>query len=75
MNINEANDAWILHREDISTLKEGHCNVYVLLEASSGYCFGMETSKDLPTKVKISELLQSAHKKANKWPKQILISQ
>lgn len=30
LNISKPNDAWVLHREEINTTKEGTCNVYVL---------------------------------------------
>jgi len=74
LNIYKHNDAWILHREEITTIKDGVCNVYVLLEAHDNYCFGNTTSSDLPTKTSITNLLKKAKKKSGGWPKQILIS-
>jgi len=74
LNISKPNDAWILHREEITTLKEGNCNVYVVLDAHTGFCFGMETSVDLPSATKITGILKDAFNKSAAWPKKMLIS-
>jgi len=66
-------EAWILNREEFETLQDGLCNVYVILDAISGYCFGMETSKNLPSSSQISALIKSSCAKANAVPKSILI--
>lgn len=68
------NDAWILHREEIETIQDGSCNVYVLLDAFSSFIFGQEVSIDLPRSSKISSLLKNAYSKAGLWPSQVLIS-
>lgn len=73
-NFTKPNDAWILHREEVETIQDGNCNVYVLLDAYSGFCFGQEICVDLPGSSKIISLLKSAYVKAGTWPKQILIS-
>lgn len=68
------NDAWIFHREEIETIQDGSCNVYVLIDAFSSFIFGQEISIDLPSSSKITKLLKKAHAKAGLWPNQILIS-
>lgn len=67
------NEAWIIHREEIETLQEGSCNVYVLLDAYSGFCFGQEISFDAPDPIKIKGLLQTARVRGGSWPHKILI--
>lgn len=73
LKITEKNQAWILHREEIETIQEGSCNIYVLLDAYTGYCFGQELCVDLPSATKIVSLLQLAKSQAKTWPLQILI--
>ena len=73
LNIDKPNDAWILHREDIDTIQDGSCNIFVLLDAVSGFCFGQEISIDLLEPSLISNILEGAHKQTGHWPKQILI--
>jgi hypothetical protein len=68
------NDAWIMHREDIETIKEGSCNVYFLLDAVSGFCFTQKAVVDLLSSSEILEFLNIAYKRMNGWPKEILIS-
>jgi tetratricopeptide (TPR) repeat protein len=68
------NDAWIMHREDIETIKEGSCNVYFLLDAVSGFCFTQKAVVDLLSSSEILEFLNIAYKRVNGWPKEILIS-
>ena len=67
------NDAWVLHREEVDTTQDGSCNVYVLLDAYSGFLFGQEMSIDLPTSAKIESLLKVAKSKAGQWSKKLLI--
>lgn len=67
------NEAWILHREDFDTAKDGHCNGYVLLDAFTGHCFGVRMSKDLPTLEELNDLLLEAKNTAKVLPKKILI--
>lgn len=74
LTITEKNQAWILHREEIETIQEGSCNIYVLLDAYTGYCFGQELCVDLPSATKIVSLLQLARSEAGTLPLQILIS-
>ena len=74
LNINNPNDAWILHREESSTIQDGSCNIYVLIDGYSACYFGHEISVDLPTSLKILNLFKKARKQANQWPKQVLIS-
>lgn len=73
LKITEKNQAWILHREEIETIQEGSCNIYVLLDAYTGYCFGQELCIDLPSATKIVSLLQVAKVQAGTWPLQIFI--
>lgn len=73
LDITNTNDAWILHREEIDTLQEGTCNVYVLLDAYSGFCFAQEISIELPAVTKIISILKTAQSKVGSWPKKILI--
>lgn len=73
LKISEKNQAWILHREEIETIQEGSCNIYVLLDAYTGYCFGQEVCVDLPSATKVVSLLQLAKSQAGTWPLQILI--
>jgi len=74
LNIDKPNDAWILHREEIDTIQDGNCNVYVLLDAVSEFCFGQETAIDLPEPSLISNILQEAYKQVGHGPKQVLIA-
>ncbi|MEI7973483.1 MAG: tetratricopeptide repeat protein [Bdellovibrio sp.] len=71
-NYTKPNDAWILHREEIETIQDGSCNIYVLLDAYSSFVFGQEISVDLPSVLKITKLLKDAHAKSRSWPTQIL---
>jgi tetratricopeptide (TPR) repeat protein len=73
LSITKPNDAWILHREEIDTVRDGSCNVYALLDACSAFCFGQEISVDMPSSSKILDLLKKAHSKAGRWPDRILI--
>lgn len=73
LDIVRPNDAWILHREDVDTVKDGNCNVYALLDAYSGFCFGMVTAIEMPSNAQLVDLLQEARTKAKTWPKQALI--
>ncbi|HLB58824.1 MAG TPA: tetratricopeptide repeat protein [Bdellovibrionota bacterium] len=68
------NEAWILHREDIETIQDGHCDMYVLLDAYTAYCFGHEVTQALPSHTSMKNLLSLAQKKSNGWPKEIIIS-
>lgn len=74
LNITKPNDAWIFHRDEIHTTKDGVCNVYVLLDAFSGYCFKIEVFQDLPPTSSIIHFLEHAKSKAGCLPKKILIS-
>ncbi len=75
LNIIKPNDAWVLHREEIYTITDGYCNIYVLLDAYSNFCFGHILSVDLPSTADIIELLKNAQSKINgRWPGQILIA-
>ncbi len=75
LNITKPSDAWIIHREEIYTISDGCCNMYVLLDAYSSFCFGHALSVDLPSKSELSGILKNANDKINgKWPKQILIA-
>jgi len=68
-----ADNAWIIHREEIDIALDGRCNVYALLDAVSGYCFGMECTTEQPTTERMAELLEEAYKVRNRWPQQVLI--
>ena len=67
------NQAWILHRDEVTTTINGVCNIYALLDAYSGYCFAHVISIDLPYSKQIINLLKSAHSEISAWPTQILI--
>lgn len=74
MNISQAknpNDLWIIHREEIETLQDGICDVYVILDAITGQCFGTETSKDLPSSSKILSLIKNSCSQAGTIPRSI----
>lgn len=73
LNFTAPNAAWILHREEITTTQDGSCNVYVLLDACSGFCYGQKISVDLPSSEEMMDLLKNANAQANTWPEQILI--
>lgn len=68
------NDAWIFHREDMETIQDGSCNIYLLIDAYSGFCFDQEISTDIPAKSVFVRILKAAYKKSGTWPEQILIS-
>ena len=71
--ITQPNEAWIVHREDVGTVRDGNCDVYVLLDAYSGFVFAQEVSKDLPAPSKIVGLLKTARAKTGCWPKRVLV--
>jgi len=76
VNISEAknpNDLWIIHREEIETLQDGFCDVYVILDVITGQCFGMGTSKDLPSSSKILSLIKNSCLQAGTTPRSIFI--
>ena len=68
------NSAWIFHREEINTLEDGNCNVYLLLDAFSRFVFGHVISINDPKKSDVISLLEKAHDQSTQWPTQILIS-
>ncbi len=67
------NDAWILHREEIDTTQEGTCNVYALIDAFSGFCFGQTASIDQPELEKVLELFSTAKSTLGFLPKELMI--
>ncbi len=71
--VNNKNEAWILYREEIETVKDGVGNIYVLIDAYTGYCFGQEICTDHPNAAKIIEILNVAHLFAKTWPQKIYI--
>lgn len=73
-SFSDINQAWILHREEIETTKDGVCNIYVLLDAFSKHCLGQEIAIDLPATSKIQVMLESSFLQAKSRPQQILIS-
>ena len=73
LKFTEPNQGWILHREEIRTAQDGSCNIYVLLDAYSGFLFGQEISSDLPASSKILDILKMAYTRSGTWPMQILI--
>jgi hypothetical protein len=73
LNVTKPNEVWILHREDFHTQKEGNCNLYFLLDAFTGHCFGLETSLQLPNELKITELIKQANLKSSTFPGKMVI--
>ncbi len=73
LSITQPNDAWILHREELETVQDGSCDIYVLLDAYSAFAFGQEISRELPDPSRIAGLLKAANAKAGRWPRKILI--
>lgn len=73
LTFTKPNEAWILFREEMHTVQDGSCNVYILLDAYSQYILGMEAFYDLPTLLNITKLLGKAHEKVGTWPKHFLI--
>ncbi len=71
--VTDKNEAWILHREEVETIQDGSCNIYVLMDAYTGYCFGQEICVDLPTSSKIMALLKVAQFQAKTWPLKMLV--
>ncbi len=71
--VTDKNEAWILHREEVETIQDGSCNIYVLMDAYTGYCFGQEICVDLPTSSKIMALLKVAQSQAKTWPLKMLV--
>lgn len=71
--ITKLNDAWILHREEIETVQDGICDVYVVLDAISGYCLEMGTSKSLLSSAEVLDLIKNSCIKSNATPRSILI--
>lgn len=74
MKNTKPNNSWILHREEVHTALDGTCNIYALLDANSGFCFGIETLLDLPSAKAITKMLKKACEQVGKWPEKILIS-
>jgi tetratricopeptide (TPR) repeat protein len=71
--IQNPNDAWVIHREEAEALQNGPCDIYVLLDAISGYCFGQEVSANLPSAKKMKDLITKAISENSVRPKKILI--
>ncbi len=67
------NDLWVIHREEIETTQDGVCDVYTILDAVTGHCFGIELSKVLPTRAKLKQLIKTSIAKYNEGPKTIVI--
>jgi len=66
LNAKQPNEAWILHREEVNTVQDGACNIYVLLDAYSTFCFGQEISVDLPSSSSATALLKTSIRSG--WP-------
>jgi tetratricopeptide (TPR) repeat protein len=67
------NDLWVIHREEIETTQDGVCDVYAVLDAVTGHCFGMELGKILPTRAKLKLLIKNSIAKYNETPKALAI--
>ncbi len=74
ISINRSNEAWVLHWEDLCTTQDGHCNIYLLLDAYSKFCLGQILTVDLPATSDVSNLLKNAKTETGRWPKQIFIA-
>lgn len=72
--IKNKNEAWILHREEIETIKDGTCNIYALIDAATGYCFGHEGCADMPNSANILNLMMLAQSQSKMWPQKIVVS-
>lgn len=70
----EADNAWIIHREEIDTIADGCCNVYMLLHPESGFCFAVRAVLEAPSPTEMHILFEEAKDKYGNWPKQILIA-
>jgi hypothetical protein len=33
LELKKSNDAWIIHREEVETLQDGFCDLYVIIDA------------------------------------------
>lgn len=74
LNINKLNDAWIIHREEVTTEVDGLCNGCFIIDAYSGFCLGGEFFIEQPTQARIIHLFEAAVDKAyGVKPKKILI--
>jgi tetratricopeptide (TPR) repeat protein len=71
--IQNTNDTWIIHREEIETALDGVCDIYVLIDAANGHCLGQEISKNLPSSSQILNLLKKACFDSKAKPKNIFI--
>lgn len=72
------NEAWIAFRinDEILVGKDGPCDMYVLLDAASGYLFGHVTSKIIdgaPLKKDIKSLIKKAYETKSQWPKLLIV--
>jgi hypothetical protein len=72
--ISKPNDAWIFHREEFDTKKDGFCNCYFLLDAHSNYGLGHTVARELPTPAEFRSLLQKAHQFGKSWPGKLIVS-
>ncbi|MBF0107533.1 MAG: tetratricopeptide repeat protein [Deltaproteobacteria bacterium] len=72
-NITKPNDAWIIHRQEVDTTQDGNCNVYFLLDAHSGYLFGIESSVEQPDGEKVLAFFKKARETSGQWPKTVMI--
>ncbi|MDH4467322.1 MAG: hypothetical protein QE271_04620 [Bacteriovoracaceae bacterium] len=71
--VQNPNDAWVIHREEVETLQNGPCDIYVIIEAITGQCLGQEVSANLPSAKKIKDLIKKASSEMSAIPKRILI--
>ncbi len=72
MNLNQVslpNDLWVVHREELETVQDGVCDVYVILDAVTGHCISFNTSKNLPPVPQLMTIIKDAMKKYGVTPK------
>jgi tetratricopeptide (TPR) repeat protein len=67
------NDLWIFHREEIETIQDGVCDIYVILDAVSGHCISFNTSIDLPSASQLKAIIREAMDKYQITPKNMAI--
>jgi Tfp pilus assembly protein PilF len=67
------NDLWVFHREELETIQDGVCDIYVILDAVSGQCISFNTSKDLPPVPQLMSIIKEAIAKHGATPKNMAI--
>jgi hypothetical protein len=69
----ELNELWLFHREEMETIQDGVCDLYVILDAVSKHCISFNTSNDLPSIPQVNSIIKEALTKYQAIPRKMAI--